>query len=191
MRLCRPGRAHGTPRPVHVLWAKERPMPFPEVRKGMPPVKLDREEFERRFKSSFADPAFDPLEKELQAITDAAWDAYAHSRKAPHTRKAGPGFADPDYDLSVDWLAARHAIAQAQRQHEDPAAAARILLINASARSEHTCPGEMSKTFRLVELAQRTINDRGDVHTDILDLSRTASEFGRTIHPCKSCVATS
>jgi multimeric flavodoxin WrbA len=166
-------------------------MPSPEIRKGMPPVKLDREEFEKRFKSRFVDPAFEPLEKELQAITGAAWDAYADSRKAPHTRKAGPGFADPDYDLSVDWLAARDAIAQAQRGYEDPAAPARILLINASARSEHTCPGEMSKTWRLIELAQRTIEDRGAFHTDVLDLSRTASEFGRTIHPCKSCVATS
>jgi multimeric flavodoxin WrbA len=164
-------------------------MPSPEVRKGMPPVKLDRAEFERRYKSSFADPAFDPLERELRAIAAAAWDAYSNSRKAPHTRKAGPGFADPDYDLSVDWLAARDAIAAARRRHEDPAETPRILLINGSARSEHTCPGEMSKTWRLVELAQRTINDRG-FRTDVLDLSRTASEFGKTIHPCKSCVAT-
>ena len=68
-------------------------MPSSDIRKGMPPVELSREEFERRFKSSFVDPAFDPLEKELQAITNAAWDAYADSRKAPHSRKAGPGFA--------------------------------------------------------------------------------------------------
>src|SRR3954470_13581078 len=164
-------------------------MASPDVRKGMPPVKLAREAFERRFKSRFVDPAFDPLEQELQKITDAAWDAYAASRKAPHTRKAGPGFADPDYDLSVDWLAARDAIAQAQRRYENPAEPSRILLINGSARSEHTCPGEMSKTWRLVELAQHTISERG-FRTDVLDLSRTASEFGRTIHPCKSCVAT-
>jgi multimeric flavodoxin WrbA len=26
---------------------------------------------------------------------------------------------------------------------------------------------------------------------DILDLSRTTSEFGKMIHPCKSCVSTS
>lgn len=37
---------------------------------------------------------------------EAAWDAYSHSRKSPITRKAGPGFADPDYEISVDWLAA-------------------------------------------------------------------------------------
>ena len=164
-------------------------MPSPEIRKGMPPVELAREGFEARFKSRFADPAFGPLQKELQAIADAAWDAYADSRKAPHTRKAGPGFSDPDYDISVDWLAAREAIAQAQQRHANPAEPSRILLINGSARSEHTCPGEMSKSWRLVELAQHTIEAK-DFRTDVLDLSRTTSEFGRTIHPCKSCVAT-
>src|ERR1041385_9498487 len=111
-------------------------MPSPQIRIGMPPVQLDRAEFQRRFKSSFVDPAFDPLERELQAITDAAWDAYSDGLKAPHTRKAGPGFSDPDYDLSVDWLAARDAIAAAQRGHEDPAPPSRILLVNGSARSE-------------------------------------------------------
>ncbi len=165
-------------------------MPSPDIRKGMPPTELTRGVFEQRFKSRFVDPAFAPLSKELQAITDAAWDAYADSRKAPHTRKAGPGFADPDYDLSVEWLAARDAIGDAQRRHEDPATPSRILLVNGSSRSEHTCPGEMSKSWRLVELAQHTIDERGGFQVDILDLSRTTSEFGKTIHPCKSCVST-
>jgi len=165
-------------------------MSSPKIRKGMPPVEIDRAEFERRFKSAFVDPAFDPLERELQAITAAAWDAYSDGRKAPHTRKAGPGFSDPEYDLSVDWLAARDAIAAAQRRHDDPAEISRVLLINGSARSEHTCPGEMSKSWRLVELVQLTLKD-GGFHTDVLDLSRTQSEFGKTIHPCKSCVSTS
>ena len=166
-------------------------MPSPDIRKGMPPTELSREIFEQRFKSRFVDPAFSPLAKELQAIADAAWDAYSDSRKAPHTRKAGPDFADPDYDLSVDWLAARDAIADAQRIHEDPATPSRILLVNGSSRSEHTCPGEMSKTWRLVELAKRAIDERGGFYVEILDLSRTTSEFGKTIHPCKSCVSTS
>jgi multimeric flavodoxin WrbA len=90
-----------------------------DVRKGMPSVELSREEFEKRYRSRFADPAFEPLRRELDAFTAAAWDAYSNSRKAPRTRKAGPGFADPDYDLSVDWLAAREAILAAQRRHDD------------------------------------------------------------------------
>jgi multimeric flavodoxin WrbA len=157
----------------------------------MPPRRLTRKAFEQRFQSAFIDPVFAPLRGELDALTDAAWDAYADSRKAPLTRKAGEGFADPDYDLSIDWLAARDAIAQAQQRHDDSAGPSRILLVNGSSRTEHTCPGEMSKSWRLVELAQRTISKRTGFVTDILDLSRTVSEFGRTIHPCKSCVSTS
>jgi multimeric flavodoxin WrbA len=160
-----------------------------DVRKGMPGRKLAREEFEARFQSRFVDPAFAPLEPALQAIVDAAWDAYAHGRKAPHTRKAGPGFSDPNYDVAVDWLAARDAIRQAQQRYDDPSLPPRILLINGSPRTEHTCPGEMSKSWRLVELARQTI-EAPEIAVEILDLSRTTSEYGRMIHPCKSCVST-
>jgi multimeric flavodoxin WrbA len=65
----------------------------------------------------------------------------------------------------------------------------RVLLINASSRSEHTCPGEMSKSFRLAEIA-RSVFVQGDVVVDVLDLSRLASEYGRHIHPCKACFST-
>ena len=160
-----------------------------DVRKGMPPVKLSREEFEQRYRRSFADPVFNSLQRELDAITAAAWDGYSNSRKSPITRKAGPAFADPNYDLSVDWLAAREAVLAAQRRHDDISATPRILLINGSSRSEHTCPGEMSKSWRLVKIAEPVFVEMG-LAVDILDLSRLASEFGKRIHPCKSCVAT-
>ena len=139
--------------------------------------------------SRFADPAFRPLQRELDAIVAAAWDGYSNHRKAPHTRKAGPGFADPDYDLSVDWLAARDAILAAQRRHDDADVTPRILLINGSSRSEHTCPGEMSKSWRLVKAAETVFAEMG-FDIDVLDLSRLTSEFGKQIHPCKSCVST-
>ena len=161
-----------------------------DVRKGMPSVELSREEFEKRYRSRFADPAFEALQRELEAIIEAAWDGYSNSRKAPVTRKAGPGFADPAYDISVDWLAAREAILTAQRRHDAADETPRILLINGSSRSEHTCPGEMSKTWRLVKIAEPVFQEMGFA-VDILDLSRLASEFGKQIHPCKSCVATS
>ncbi|MBH5367850.1 flavodoxin family protein [Bradyrhizobium glycinis] len=160
-----------------------------DIRKGMPPVKLSRQEFEQRYRDRFVDPAFAPLGRELDAITAAAWDAYRNSRKAPLTRKAGAGFSDPDYDLAVDWLDARAKILDAQRRHDDADETPRILIINGSARSEHTCPGEMSKTWRLVKLAEPVFVEMG-LAVDILDLSRLASEFGRNIHPCKSCVGT-
>ena len=161
----------------------------PEPRKGMPSPRLDEAEFKRRFRAQFPDPAFIPLEAELERITHAAWDAYAHSRKAPHTRKAGPAFADPDYELAVDWIAAHDAVKSAQARHDDAAGPIRILLINCSPRSEHTCPGEMSKSFRLTELAREIFIADG-VEVEFLDLSRLTSEYGRNIHPCKACFST-
>jgi len=74
-----------------VLVSEVTSLPQIDVRKGMPPVKLSREEFEKRYRSRFIDPAFKPLDRELSAIVAAAWDAYRNSRKSPVTRKAGPG----------------------------------------------------------------------------------------------------
>lgn len=161
----------------------------PEPRKGMPSPRLDEAEFKRRFRAQFQDRAFDGLERELGRIADAAWDAYDNSRKSPRTRKAGPGFADPDYELSLDWIAARAAVQEAQRRHEQKDGRPCIVLVNASARSEHTCPGEMSKSFRLVEIA-RQVFASGGAEVQLLDLSRLASEYGRNIHPCKACFST-
>jgi hypothetical protein len=44
--------------------------------------------------------------------------------------------------------------------------------VNGSSRSEHTCPGEMSKSWRLVKLAETCLEQMGFA-VDILDLSRT------------------
>jgi multimeric flavodoxin WrbA len=162
-----------------------------DVRKGMPPRKLDRTAFERRYLARYQDPIFDPLQTELQAVVDAAWDAYAHGRKSPRTRKAGTGFADPDYSLAIDWIEAHEAIEAAQARQHDRTQPARILLVNGSSRTEHTCPGEMSKSWRLVEIARKVTEEQPGFAVDVLDLSRTTSEFGRAIHPCKSCVSTS
>ena len=43
----------------------------------MPPVKLDRIDFESRYRARFVDPAFRPLEREIDAIIGTAWDAYS------------------------------------------------------------------------------------------------------------------
>ena len=161
----------------------------PEPRTGSASPRLGEEEFKRRFRSQFQDGAYATLQSELDRISDAAWDAYLHERKSPRTRKAGPGYADPDYDLAVDWIAAKEAIDAAQARHDDRSGPLRILLINGSSRSEHTCPGELSKSWRLVQLAREVIEDAGH-HVEFLDLSRLASEYGRNIHPCKACFST-
>jgi multimeric flavodoxin WrbA len=159
-----------------------------QPRTGSPSPRLSEDEFRARFLAQFRDPAFAPLRDELDRITGAAWDAYSHSRKSPITRKAGPDFADPEYELAVDWLAARDAIHAAEARHRDPEAPANFLLISASSRSEHTCPSELSKSYRLTQIAHQALTGAGEV--TILDLSRLASEYGRHIHPCKACFST-
>ncbi len=162
----------------------------PRVVTGMPSVELDRAEFERRFRRRHVDPAFETVEGELTAVIDAAWEAYSAYRKSPRTRKAGPGYADPDYDLSTDWLATRAALEDAGRRHDDAAAPSRVLVINGSARTDQSCPGEMSKSYRLAQIARETIEAQDGFEVDLLDLSVLVSEYGRVIYPCKACVST-
>ena len=160
-----------------------------KVRKGQGDTKLSREEFGKRFRGRFYDPAFEPLGAEIERLENVAWDGYTNSRKSPRTRKAGAQFADPSYDLSVEWLAARDAIRNAERIQRNPATPRKVLLTCGSSRSDETCPGEMSKTFRLTQLARQTLESAG-IEVDLLDLSRLASEYGRRILPCKGCVST-
>jgi multimeric flavodoxin WrbA len=159
------------------------------ARKGMPSPKLKKTEFLQRYLEGFEDPAFRAVDIELDKIAQIAWEAYADSRKSPITRRAGKGYADPDYELSVDWLAAHDAVIKAQKQYENSKLPRRVLIVNASSRSEHTCPGEMSKSYRLSKIAQNAI-ETTSLKVDILDLSRLASEYGRNIHPCKACFST-
>ena len=75
-----------------------------QVRKGQAPGHLERGEFAVRFRDSFVDPAFRAEDGAIARLEEIAWHAYSDGRKSPITRKAGPGYADPDYDLSVDWI---------------------------------------------------------------------------------------
>jgi len=103
-----------------------------EVRKGQAPGQIERAAFHERFMDSYRDPAFRSEADALARIEVIAWKAYQEGRKAPVTRKAGPGFADPEYELSVDWLEARDRIAQAQANWSLPDTPSRVLLINGS-----------------------------------------------------------
>jgi hypothetical protein len=123
------------------------------VHKEMPDVALTKEEFKKRYWQRFYDPAFGALTAEIDRIAEVAWQAYDESRKSPYTHPAGPGFADPDYALSDDWRLASQKIQEAERRQKDAASTSHILLINGASRSEHTCPGESSKTWRLAMIA--------------------------------------
>ena len=128
----------------------------------------------------------------MRRRTEKAQSAHGYHayRKAPVTAKAGLGFKNPDYDLSADWTAKRKAVTEGQLRHDDKAENLRILLINGSLLSEHTCPREMSKSYRLIELARTMTEKEFFLSVDILDMSRLASEYGRKIHPCKACFST-
>lgn len=158
-------------------------------RTGQAPASIDRATFERRFRENFGDPAFDAEQAAIARLAAIAWDAYIDGRKAPRTAKAGPGFADPDYDLSIEWSAARTAIEDAARRQRAAATPTRVLVINGSARNDGSCPGEMSKSWRLANLCCDELRAHG-VETDLLDLSLLTSEYGRRIFPCKGCVST-
>ena len=161
-----------------------------DVRKGQGDVRLSREEFGRRLRERFFDPAFEPATAEIERLVDIAWRAYDEYHKSPRKRPAGAGFADPAFELPVEWLAAREALIEAQARHDDPAGGTRILLVCGAARHDQTCPGEMSKSFRLATCARREIERQPGVECDFLDLSLLTAQYGRQILPCKACVST-
>ena len=165
-------------------------MPDIKIRREMPDVALSREQFAARMREFFYDPAFEPLKADVDRLIGVAWDGYDNGRKAPRTRKAGPGYADPNYDLSIEWIEASRRIKEAERRQKNSAAPSRVLLINGAARSEHTCPGESSKSWRLVTIARSIFDNEPGLECEVLDLSRLTSEYGRHIHPCKTCVST-
>jgi multimeric flavodoxin WrbA len=148
-----------------------------------------REEFGKRFRLNFHDPAFAREKDSIARLEAIAWDAYHEGRKAPITIKAGPGFANPDFDLSVEWSETRDRLLKAEARQKDAGTLSRVLVICGSARNDGTCPGEMSKTYRLAKVAEEVLKSAG-LETDFLDLSRLTSEYGRRIFPCKSCVST-
>ena len=159
------------------------------IRTGQAGDVLSREEFHRRFTERFRDPAFQPEQDAIARLETIAWQALQDNRKAPVTRPAGPGFADPDYALSVEWRATSDRLKEAQRRWADAATRSRVLLVCGSARNDGSCPGEVSKTWRLAKLAKAEVEAAG-VDADLLDLSLVTSDYGRTIHPCKGCVGT-
>jgi multimeric flavodoxin WrbA len=161
----------------------------PEVRKGQWQGLHPREEFRQRFLARFFDPAFRAEDEAIARMEEIAWQGYSEGRKAPITRKAGPEFQDPDYDLSVEWYEQRNKVRAAQARQADPASPSRVLVINCSPRNDGTCPGEMSKSYRLAQEACDSLAAEG-IETDLLDLSQLTSDYDRHIHPCKACVST-
>jgi multimeric flavodoxin WrbA len=159
------------------------------VRKMTQYVPLTREEFRKRFFERFYDPAFDDVRAELEKVCERAWDGYIKYRKSPRTQPAGPEFSDPSFALAVEWLETRKAIRDAEKKQKDAASPTRMLVVSGATRSEHTCPGEVSKTRRLAVHAVRTLEAEG-CEVDLLEMCHLADEPWKVIHPCKACVST-
>jgi multimeric flavodoxin WrbA len=168
---------------------KRRRSRKPVVRKGQAKWPLSREEFRLRFDERFYDPAFDAVRPELERIHRVAAEGYFESRKSPRRRAAGAAFSDPAYPLPVEWLDTRAKMLAAARKQRNRRTRSRVLLVCAASRNDKTCPGEISKTWRLVQAARRTL-ERARFEVDLLDLSVLTSEYNRVILPCKACVST-
>ena len=160
-----------------------------EARKGQAPKKLGRDEFHLVFSRSFMDPAFQKVALALADVEQVAWENYADSHKAPVTQPAGPDFKNPEYELSVEWKQARDRLLAAEVRQKLPTTTSRVLLINGSARNDGSCPGEISKTYRMTLWAKSVLEADG-IDVDMLDLSQLTSDYDRHIHPCKACVST-
>jgi multimeric flavodoxin WrbA len=160
-----------------------------KIRVGQASETLSRKEFGKRFNAAFIDPAFNSESASIAVLEGIAWGAYIEGRKAPFTEIAGKGYANPKYELSSEWVATKKAIDNAQKVWANAKTPSRVLLICGSSRNDGSCPGEMSKTYRLVQLAKEQL-EAAKIQVDLLDLSLLTSEYGRHIYPCKGCVST-
>ena len=175
----------GAAKPTKDAYMRQRARVTPKPRVGQGDVKLSREEFDRRLRERFYDPAFRDAEAEVDRIVDVAWQAYDEYRKSPIKRLAGRGFKNPRFELPVEWLETRRQILAASRRQRARKGPSRVLLVCGAARHDQTCPGEMSKTFRLAGIARRQIQRAPGFECDLLDLSLLTAQYGRQILPAR------
>ena len=114
----------------------------PRVRTGQTDMSVDREKFDGRFDAHFYDPAFDVVRQELDRVRDVAWDGYTSTARARARGRPGQGFADPDFELPVEWLArAARDPRRASSASDDPRRRARILLVCGARAQRPDLPG--------------------------------------------------
>jgi hypothetical protein len=101
------------------------------IRKGQAPAELSRAEFGRRFRERFYDPAYAPERDAIGQLEQIAWEAQQEGRKAPVTQPGGRGFADPGYEVSVQWLDTRQRLKAAQERWQDAKSPSRVGMIDA------------------------------------------------------------
>ncbi len=127
-----------------------------QVRRGMPSVQLDKREFKKRFQAKFYDPVFEPLQAEIDKIADAARIAYDEYHTTPRA-EGRRRLCRSELRGGGRMAETRANIQAAERRQKNSKSPSRVLIVNGSSRSEHTCPGEMSKTYRLVTIAKQVV----------------------------------
>src|SRR3970282_2092364 len=123
-------------------------MAKPAVRRQAEWVPLTKEQYRERFFARFYDPAFDGVKAELEKVFEKAWHGYIVYRKSPRKKPAGKEFADPKFELPIEWLATRAAILAAEKRQKDPKSPSRILIVNGSPPQRDTLSGRDSQKHR-------------------------------------------
>ena len=145
--------------------------PMTKIRTGQAPAPLTRAQFHERFQVRFYDPAFEGEREAIARLEAIAWDALQEGRKAPITQPPGRGFADPTYDLSVEWLDTRARLQAAQkllgRQRSVVARAAGLRL---AAQRRHL-PGRDVEDLPAGRTGARGAVEAQASQADLLDLS--------------------
>ena len=104
-------------------------------RRGQFGQMLSREEFHQRFHGSFGHPSYEEIKEALATVEETAWNNYINEHKLALTEKAGSDFADPDYDLSVEWKQTRDRLIAAETVQKNTSTRSRIL--RACAKATH------------------------------------------------------
>jgi hypothetical protein len=102
---------------------------------------ISRDDLRKRFEANFFDPAFGEARHAIKQLEAIAWDGYKAGRKAPITQKAGKGFADPTYDLSVEWRETRDRLLTIDTNGKSDKSKSRVLVICGFSRNGGACPG--------------------------------------------------
>jgi hypothetical protein len=124
----------------------------------------------------------------VRDVIEVAWQSYDEYRKSPRKRKAGPGFADPEFELPVEWLEPASGSSRRRRAAEAADALAHPARLRRRAHRPDL-PGRDVEDIPARADWRRRIEQAG-VTCDLLDLSALTAEYGRQILPCKACVST-
>ena len=132
------------------LMPKQPDTGLPGVRKGQGSTQLTREEFERRWRERFYDPAFDAVAGRARSRSSTSRGAHTTSigRTLARARPV-PSSPIPTSICRSNGSRPGERIREAERGSDGADSPSRVLLVCGVAAHDETCPGEMSKTFRL------------------------------------------